>query len=180
MNMGRKAHIKYTNVVYIMEIDLDCYYIGCVKGPVTPNAIYYHSGNPLKNALNKGRISNEEYFARVRLQGFKECDTLEEAEELEAVLIRLFQILYKEKCLNIQRGNMYKEAGDELRRRMAEGARLSWQDPIKTAQRKQKMSEAKRGYEFGQWYNNGEVNIRRREMPTSGNWTKGQLRYKSN
>ena len=168
---------KYKNPSYVMRTDDGKWYVGCItcNEPLTKAGMMHHSGNPYKRAYSKGLISKDEYFSKVHIVYIIEHDCPEEAMDSEEWMIWFFKLLYGEDCLNIQPGNKHKLVCGEMRRRMSEGMSRSWQDEEKSARRRAKMGEAKKGM---LWWNDGSHNMRSKEPPGEG-WVRGQLRKKA-
>ena len=105
--MIKVKHYK-PNVVYILLIDGTLYYVGCHTRKcryLREKEIILDSGNSLRLQAQSHRISTYEYYSRVKLISVFECDSKDEALELEKKKIIEFMKAYGSNCLNKQIGN---------------------------------------------------------------------------
>lgn len=145
------------NVVYVLKIDGDRWYVGCQSRKKTfcKSNIIFQSGNPVTKAYRGKEISVEELKRRVKLIEFWEFDTKTEAEEFEALKIAEFKKLYANKCVNRSSGNMYGPLGvvhsEETKAKISKSLKESMQ----SEETRKKMSESKGVYGILQYSKDG-------------------------
>lgn len=115
MGNSRVKHFK-PNVAYELLIDGVYRYYGshCLNRKILyESEIRARSGNRLAGLCNTGKMSREEYNARVKVLYIWEFDTAQEALDKEAELIKFGKEQYGEFCFNVFIGNnkQYKVPG---------------------------------------------------------------------